>query len=131
MLQKLTHWLYRYAPAEIGGTVSAYSAYFLFDYWLEMAIASAFIATWAENIGFYSVILWKRRKEKRLLLNVIIEFGPAELLDSFIFRPWCIAGSVYLMGPIAGVLVGKLLGDLLFYIPVVLTYENRGSITAR
>lgn len=121
----MTTWIKRYAPAELGGTVSAYSGYFLFDYCLEMAIVAAFVAAWAENIGFYTITLWNRRKEKRLLLNVLTEFGPAEVLDSFIFRPWCIAGMVYIIGPVGGVLIGKLAGDCLFYIPVILTYEWR------
>jgi hypothetical protein len=59
-----------------------------------------------------------------------VEFGPAEALDSLVVRPACVAVGVAALGPVAGVLVAKLVADLAFYVPVIATYELRKRVTA-
>jgi hypothetical protein len=54
-----------------------------------------------------------------------VEFGPAEFLDTGVSRPLAVGLGARLWGPPWGVLAGKLLGDLLFYIPVIASYETR------
>jgi hypothetical protein len=37
---------------------------------------------------------------------------------------------VVALGPVVGVLAGKLVADLVFYVPVIATYELRKRVTA-
>jgi hypothetical protein len=53
------------------------------------------------------------------------EFGPTEVLDSAVVRPACTAIATATLGTAAGVLVAKLVADVLFYVPVICTYELR------
>ena len=127
---KLLHWLKRYGPAEIGGTVAVYIAFFTVEHFSSVILAAGFIGAMAENIGFYSVIFYQRLKDKhnhknktKMLTDMLAEFGPSEVLDSFFLRPACLVLGASLLGPEIGVLIGKVVGDILFYIPVIATYE--------
>jgi len=56
--------------------------------------------------------------------GLLIEFGPAELVDSFLMRPF----FMYLMPSLlhnftAGILVGKLAADVIFYSLAIGAYE--------
>ena len=67
------------------------------------------------------------------LRRIVIEFGPAELIDSVAVRP-----LTFYMGPlmfgnvIAGWIFGKLASDVAFYLCAVLTYERfKGLLVQR
>ncbi len=127
---KFLHWLKRYGPAEISGTIAVYIAFFTVEHFSSFVLAAGVIGAWAENLGFYSVIFYQRMKDKKnhknkrkMLTDMLAEFGPAEVLDSFFLRPICLVLGANLLGPELGVLIGKICGDVLFYIPVIATYE--------
>lgn len=143
---KLREWFNRYAPAEIAGTATALLFSFLAYQATDSEVAAAYAGTMGENLGFYGTIIsrevWRdyhaaHKKEgaygiKDVLhtaKNMITEFGPAGLLDSLVVRPLTMGlGGVYLersFGRNAGVFVGKLAADFIFYIPTIASYEFR------
>lgn len=103
-------------------------------------VAIAYAATWAENAGFYGFALLR---EVRRRLNgeplsfaaaapnlapsgraLVMEFGPAELLDSFVLRPLCMYALPQLMGNLTiGLILGKFLADFAFYGLAIAAYE--------
>lgn len=57
---------------------------------------------------------------------MLLEFGPAESMDSFLVRPAAMYFFPKLLGNIAlGLLAGKLAADILYYIPTIMGYELR------
>jgi hypothetical protein len=115
----------RYLAAEAAGTVATLGAVWA----AHRAGASAFIAgqcgSAAETVAYYGVILaleWRRsgRPTLRSLRDLLIEFGPAELLDTFVTRPLLLAAGPELIGDVAlGALAGKVVADILFYVVVM------------
>ncbi len=131
-------WLNRYGLAEIWGTVASYAGYFLGHHLSDSQIVGAYSAALAENVGYYGCILWREivhhRKQghavsiglaSTVLRDLFYEFGLAELLDSFIVRPAATFLSVTLFGATAGVFVGKVSADLVFYALAIGFYERR------
>ena len=57
---------------------------------------------------------------------MVLEFGTAEFLDSFVIRPF----TMYIFpllthNLVLGLLVGKFVADIIFYIPTIIAYELR------
>ncbi|MES2503350.1 MAG: hypothetical protein V4534_00555 [Myxococcota bacterium] len=123
MAKTLLRWMKRYGPSEIFGTLGVYAGYYLVEHFSHIGWIEAYGGAMGENVGFYGVILYQRLKARENLWHILAEFGPAELLDSLILRPATLYVGVQLLGPGLGLLVGKLAGDLVFYIPVILTHE--------
>lgn len=136
-LYKVREWSTRYLPAEVTGTVVAVvSAVVGWANTGDRAIA-AFVGTVGEGIGFYAVIVvgeLRRRSSgghpvtvrvvSLVFVTMVAEFGGAELLDSLLVRPLAMYVGPLLVGNVAGgVVVGKLLADLVFYGFVVSSYE--------
>jgi len=105
-------------------------------------IIAAYIGTWADNFGYYGIILFKDLRERRkkdkgvksvgflkVLRNLTIEFGPAEYLDSFLLRPFYLT-VVPLFIPFynIAIIVGTVLADITFYLPTILGYESRKKV---
>jgi hypothetical protein len=130
-LRALWFWIKRYAPPEVAGTltmvlvgiaVSAVGA----PIWL-VGITAAL----AEGVGFYAVAgvaVWREQRRGfpdrgplRILIRVVglllFEFGPAELLDTFLVRPVAIMIGVQLLPHVAwGLIAGKVVADIAFYV---------------
>ncbi|MBK7782218.1 MAG: hypothetical protein IPJ58_15890 [Ardenticatenia bacterium] len=140
---KAWQWFRRYAPLEAAGTIGA-----LVGAWLALALteqmaAVVVAATIGENLGYYGLAaLRELQRHNRLsalrshslsrslaigwrtLRGLLLEFGPAELLDSAWIRP----GLMFMMSRwvesvAASVLLGKLLADLLFYAMAISGHE--------
>ncbi len=144
-INKIKEWLNRYGFAEIIGTASAYAGFFLVQSLTNNIILSAYAAAMGENIGFYGTILARevisdikrtRGKEKKyglieslkIATKLCTEFGPAEILDSLIIRPVSMGFGANLLGGKIGVIAGKLLADIIFYIPTIVSYELRKNL---
>ena len=124
---RLVAWIRRYGLAELLGTtcalLSALTAARLGANGVTIAVAGA----WGEVVGFYLPMLvqelrsqWQTRCLPGALWctmrNLLLEFGPAELLDTALVRPTLITGVVQLVPQLSlGILVGKLLADSIFY----------------
>lgn len=132
---KLKYYAKRYLVAEIVGTVCAIAASGL-AFWLTgNKLVASVAGTWGENLGFYFAILVrdighpKRHSLRSLgvhLSNLFLEFGPAELLDSFVIRP----ASMYFFATVfenlaLAIFVGKIVADILFYSVTITIVEAR------
>jgi hypothetical protein len=127
----LARWLRRYLPAELVATPCALLAGFAAGELTGSPAASALAATWGENAGFYGLMLGRelvRRRSLRalpvVLRDLFVEFGPAEALDSFLLRPASVyAGLTLAPHPALGMIAGKILADVSFYTPAIVTFE--------
>ena len=136
---KLTEWLQRYLPAEILAITGAVLGGLLVDVIAQNPLLTALGATWGENIGFYGKIFYqdiKSRQEMdggikvfgvlKVLRGICIEFGAAEYFDSFLIRPIAMYYFPVLLGNLAlGLVAGKLVADVTFYIPTIIAYEMK------
>jgi len=137
MWQKFLHYLKRYGLAEIAGAVCVLLISSLTYYFTRNKIIAAYAGTIGENIGFYGVIIlrdtidakrkaahWSGKEIWQVLKNILIEFGIAEALDTFLMRPLMLylftsLFTNYQIGALAGVVVA----DILFYSLAVLFSE--------
>lgn len=127
-------WLIRYGPCEVLGT-----AFGLLFAWITLqgtgSLGAAAIAgSSGEGLGFYLIPAvrafrlyrasladrsrWRRSPLSALLTvrSLLIEFGPSEILDTFLLRPGLLyLGPVLLGNPLLGWLIGKLVSDIAFY----------------
>lgn len=131
----------RYLPLEIAATVCALLGGLGASTLVGNGAVIAYVATWAENVGFYGVALVRDMRAHRggaagwtaqwgaLLASarrLVSEFGPAELLDSFILRPALLYALPKLTGHLAaGLLLGKIIADIAFFGLAVIAYEWR------
>jgi hypothetical protein len=140
---KLKEWLKRFLPAELFGSALAITASYLTFHITRNQIATAYAAAIADTTGFYVTLatqstltlrrqlhsqsqrfLWKHLLQ--VFKHMLLEFGPAELLDSFLLRPFFMwLFPILLYNYAAGVLVGKVVSDICFYIPVIMMAEWR------
>ena len=139
MRRKLGEWLRRYVPAEIGGTLGALAGGLLVYRLSHSSALTAVGGTWGENLGYYLVILGREiganrsalhqgrwRTSTRMLRNLVVEFGVAEALDSFLLRPLLVYAALSLTGSVPlGLLAGKLAADMGFYTVAIGMYELR------
>jgi hypothetical protein len=96
-------------------------------------VLAAFAATWAENLAYYGTIIvrdlrrhqqWTARRLLRTVRNLVLEFGPAELLDSLLIRPTTLTAAFALIPmPALAAIAGKFAADILFYLPTITSYE--------
>lgn len=143
MKQKLLTWLKRYLPAEILGTASAVGFPTIVALFSSNNILIAYVGTWGENLGFYGTMIvqevlqtHKRYHESgrhygwrafaKDLRNIFLEFGVAESLDSLLVRPGLMYLSLAFFDNLQiGILAGKILADVVFYIPTAISFELR------
>lgn len=141
-LARVKRWLRRYGPAELTGIVTALLGSYVAHAATGSEIAAAFGGSVGETLGFYSVIIGREIRRHALAARVaelpygprawlktlswlILEFGPAEILDTGFIRPFTMGVGTRLFGRALGVPLGKLAADVTFYVPVILVYEWR------
>jgi hypothetical protein len=140
--ERVFDWLRRYGLAECGGIACALIASLIVRRATENAVAIGYAGAWGESLGYGAVMVGRdflaaaRRKRAAretftardgagVVGRLLVEFGPAALLDTFVTRPLAMALGTRLLGLPLGVIAGKLAADGLFYIPVITTYEHR------
>jgi hypothetical protein len=106
-----------------------------------VAAATAYAGAVGDGVGFYGVLLVRdlRRQPKgsrgrvaRTLRGLVLEFGPAELLDSFVVRPLAMYLAAKWLGhATAGALAGKVVADAVFYAVAIAGYELRKHFAGR
>ena len=139
---KARDWVTRYGLAECAGVACALIVSAIVRRLTSNPIAAAYGAAWGETLGYAAVIAgrdavaqmrgaraartpWGVRSMGRLLAGWSMEFGPSGLLDTLMTRPVCMGLGIRLLGPVRGLVLGKLAADVLFYVPVVFMYERR------
>jgi hypothetical protein len=143
MKNKIKNWIKRYGPAEIIGTVCAVFFSVLAYSLTKNNIIAALAGAWSETIAFFGTMIVrevydtkKEYKEKNkqytvttLLKNIrdiVFEFGFSEILDTYAVRPYMMYIFPIILGNrIVGVLVGKIISDLIYYGPAIISYELR------
>lgn len=135
-------WLRRYGPAELLGTAAALLAATLAHALTGSVVAAAVAANWAEGLLYYGWIFARdlraagpptARSAIATLRAMALEFGPAEILSLVLVRNATLyAGITYLPSLSVGVLAGKVVADILFYLPTIISYELlRGRFNRR
>jgi len=123
-------WLRRYLAAELVCTPAAVLCGWSVGTLGSMA-AAAVAASCVENLAFYGMML---RRELAggagmpalpgILYKLVLEFGPAETLDTLVLRPALVyAGMILAPTPALGVIAGKIAADVCFYVPTIASYE--------
>jgi hypothetical protein len=141
----LTVWVRRYGVAEIVGLGTAITSALAGLALTGSEIAAAFAGALGESVGYYGAMITRDlladdgaadqlrrphgpRDIYRIAARLLVEFGPAEVAD-LVIRPFTMGVGIHLFGFEWGVLAGKLMADLVFYVPVVSAYELRCYLT--
>ena len=140
---KAIEWTRRYLPNEIAGTTAelgcAAAAYLATDSLAAAAVAASLGA----SVGYYAAaqlgavrVAYREQRVRppvvRLLVanllalrSILVEFGPAELIDSIFVRP-----VAFYFGPlvfdhvVGGWIVAKVIADGAFYAVAIFSYER-------
>jgi len=143
MKKKLKEWLKRYILAEIVSTILSVGTAWIIKVSFDENVIAAFAGSIMASVGFYGIIAFNdiRKNIKhhqkhgigygiipflKDFRNLIVEFGPAEILDVVVIRPFFMyfvpkLTSNFLMGTF----IGKIIADIAFYIPAIIMYEVR------
>jgi len=124
-------WICRYVPGEILGTLSAIMGSSLGFMVTRNNVFAAYFGSLSENIGFYGYMFYlqittsRKYGFSRILESIkyiVLEFGFSECLDSFLVRPLCLFIFPLLIGNyVIGIVVGKVVADVAFYIPAAIS----------
>ena len=143
MKHKIKIWGQRYLLAEIIGTLCAIIIPTVVSLFSKNILIIALAGTWGENMGYYGVMIIREisqtiKKYKELhkqygylafvknIRNIFLEFGVAETIDSLFVRPTTMYLSINIFQNIQlGILMGKIMADVIFYIPTIISYELR------
>jgi len=139
MKPKAKEWAKRYIPAEIIAMIFALIAVFLAFLITKNRIIIAFTGTVGDNVGYYgSISLRDILKARKLhkeygflsffknIRNLLVEFGVSEIFDFFLIRPFFMwFFPIILNNFVLGILIGKIVADITFYIPTIIMYEFR------
>jgi hypothetical protein len=146
---KAANWIRRFLPAEIAGTITAVASAYAATNFTNNRVTIAFVVSLGETIGFYLAIIItdllvakKKLQRKNLSLtlsqlllifrDILFDFGPAEIIDSFVSRPlFMYVFPMWLGNYTWGVIAGKFASDFAFYIPVIISGEIRMRIRRR
>ena len=140
---KIREWIKRYLLAEILCTLLSLATAWLIHRTTGDNVLAAFVGSAMASISFYGIIAYNdvrkslkhHRKHDLIygfaayfkdLRNLLIEFGPSEILDVLAVRPFFMYLMPKLMGEfVLGTFVGKMIADVVFFIPAVIMYEVR------
>ncbi len=143
MKQKIREWVWRYLPAEILSVIITLLAAGITYRLTCNYITTAFAGTWGGNISYFGYILisdiiqtrktchfigleYTKRNFLENLKELALEFGIAEVIDSFFIRPALMYYLPILLGNLSlGIFIAKIAADVTFYIPAIISYELR------
>ncbi len=130
-------------PADIVSTVLSLTTAWVIHRISGDNVLAAFGGSATASISFYGIValndvrasLKHHRKHDlayglsayfKDLRNLIIEFGPAEILDVLAVRPFFMYLIPKLTGEfLIGLFIGKTIADVFFFIPAIIMYEVR------
>ncbi len=139
MKRKLKEWWNRYALAEFVSMLGALISATILHIFIKNVIVVAIIVTWLMNFCFYGIIVYRDLRERKRnrgkitfadylkqARNTVLEFGPAEYIDSFLFRPFCLSLFPFLISNYTlAVFIGTVAADVVYFVPVIIAYELR------
>lgn len=131
-MHRITRIVGRYLPCEIAGAVTAIAVGSFTFALTASPVLGAIGATLGENLGYYAIAAiaaWRRERPDapdariaviRCVRSMVVEFGPAEVVDTLVARPLLMLAAATLMDSApAAWLVGKLFADVVFYAIVI------------
>ena len=135
-------WIRRYGPSELAGIATALAGSWLLQQASGSVLAAAYGASIGEGLGFYGSLVMREMIQEayfagarrapygvsemmRTWRGLLLEFGPAELLDTGLIRPLMMALGTSILGWGLGVVAGKIAADVAFYLAVIWIYEHR------
>lgn len=134
--RRVRDWVRRYLIAELAGIAGAFAAAVIAAPWSEDRLALiVYAASIGESIGFYVGFLITRyirddiagsprQRVAVVVAAMVVEFGPADLADTFVVRPAAMFGGSLITGNVVlGVIIGKVVADLVFYGLAITSYE--------
>jgi hypothetical protein len=139
---KAAEWFRRYFAPELVGLGAAVAGSWLVYSAADSEVAAAFGGSIGESLGFYGTFIVREmvhdaytagarrapyglRQMAATWRGLLLEFGPAELVDSLLLRPFAMWLGQDFLGRPFGIVAGKFFADLAFYAPVIVTYELR------
>ena len=143
MKNKIKEWLRRYLLAEILSTVLSLATAWIIHRTTGDNVIAAFVGSAMASISFYGIVAYndvrKNLKYHRKhdlsydfvvyfkdLRNLIIEFGPSEILDVLAVRPFFMYLMPKIIGEfVLGTFIGKMVADVVFFVPAIVMYEVR------
>jgi hypothetical protein len=143
--RRVAQWVARYLPLEVLGTIAAVAGSWAAYEASGSIVVAAIAGTIAEGVGYYALVVVRgirghlgslrvtriRRRSGRgafaialTLRGMAAEFGPAEVLDTFVVRPALLIAAAAWLGPNPTAwLVGKLAADVVFYLIAIASFE--------
>ena len=143
MKNKIKEWIRRYLLADILSTALSLATAWVIHRTTGDNVLAAFVGSAMASISFYGIIAYndvrkslKHHRKHDLsyglvayfkdLQNLIIEFGPSEILDVLAVRPFFMYLMPKLIGEfVLGTFIGKMIADVVFFIPAIVMYEVR------
>jgi uncharacterized membrane protein len=142
--RKIMEWTRRYLPCEIAGWVGELAGATV-AYWLTGSLAvAAVVATVGSSVGYYipayvNAVRWSCAERRDswgarvvaanllALRSLTVEFGIAEVIDSFLVRPLLYYATPVLLGHVVwGWVLGGFVADIVFYAFTIFSYERFG-----
>jgi hypothetical protein len=136
---KLKEWSRRYLPAELLGGCAAVTAAWMVQIVSGPRIGIAIAGSIGESLGYYGCIVFRDLRRyrthqgrpvglwptgTRAARDMLIEFGPAELVDSLVARPlFMYAMPMLIHNFTVGLVAGNLAADVVFYSLAIASYE--------
>lgn len=143
MKKKILEWIKRYLLADVLSTILSLGTAWAIMEGTGDRVLAAFVGSAVASIVFYFTIAFsdvrKSIKQHRIdnekykirsflidFRNLIIEFGPAEILDVLAVRPFFMYLMPKLTGDfLLGTFIGKMIADVIFFIPAIIMFELR------
>jgi hypothetical protein len=145
MREKVKEWIDRYLLAEVLSTILSLATVYFTLALSDDSILAAYLGSIIASVSFYGIILFREiqfsvaksrdieakytwlsfLKDSR---NIAVEFGISEVLDVLVVRPFFIYWGLKTMkNDMIGTLFGKILADIVFFLPAIVMYELRKS----
>lgn len=143
MKNKIIFFIKRYGIAELVSASISYLLAYLASIVTSDKILISYFASIGAFIGFYLMLFLQEVKAfphpekcskkqiiKRIMVNLVIEFGLSELLDVFIVRPLCIyLAQLYLTNFILTIITGNIAANNIFFLLSAIMFNYKDSVT--
>ncbi len=140
---KIKEWMRRYLLAEILSTLLSLATAWAINRTTGDNVLAAFAGSAMASVSFYGIIAYndvrkslKHHRKHDLsygfvayfkdFRNLVMEFGPSEILDVVAIRPFFMYLMPKVIGEfVLGIFIGKMIADVVFFIPAIVMYEVR------
>lgn len=143
MKNKIIFFIKRYGIAELVSASISYLLAYLASIVTSDKILISYLGSIGAFIGFYLMLFlqeikafphpekWSKKQIiKRIMFNLIIEFGLSELLDVFIVRPLCIyLAQLYLTSFTITIITGNIAANTIFFLLSAIMFNYKDSVT--